>query len=87
MVGVDRTTAPTAVTNSRGEFAFVDVEPGRYGLMLDTIQAILLLNDPADGGNFLVEVSGGEIEDIGEIAIHCPIYKPFSARVMRLCRR
>lgn len=72
MAQMDRGTSPKALTNGLGQFAFVDVPPERYGLMLDTIQGTLLLNDPATGGDFVVEVAGGQTIELGELAYPLP---------------
>ncbi len=72
MAQMDRATSPKALTNGLGQFAFVDVPPERYGLMLDTIQGTLLLNDPATGGDFVVEVAGGQTIELGELAYPLP---------------
>lgn len=72
MVGVDKATAPRAVLNSRGEFAFADVPPGRYGLMYDNLEGTVLLNDPETSGDFIIEVVGGQSQDLGELAYPFP---------------
>jgi hypothetical protein len=66
LVEVDRLTAPNAVLNANGEFAFVDVAPGRYGVMLDTVQGPQLLTDPVTGVSMVVEAVAGQVVDIGE---------------------
>lgn len=74
MVAVDKNTAPQSGFNIFGEFAFVDVPPGRYGLMLDVLQGTILLNDPsgANDGDLIIEVVGGETIDVGELAYPLP---------------
>jgi hypothetical protein len=52
--------------NANGEFAFVDVAPGRYGVMLDTVQGPQLLTDPVTGVSMVVEAVAGQVVDIGE---------------------
>jgi hypothetical protein len=68
MVQLDRAVAPKTVTNGLGQFVFTDVPPGRYALMLDSTQGALLLNDPASGGDFIIEVAGGQVKELGELA-------------------
>lgn len=72
MAQMDRGSSPRAVTNGLGQFAFIDVPPERYGLMLDTIQGTLLLNDPEDGSDFVIDVTGGETAELGELAYALP---------------
>lgn len=72
MVQMDRSTSPQAVTNGLGQFAFVDVAPERYGLMLDAIEGTVLLNNPEDGSDFVIEVVGGQTTDLGELAYPLP---------------
>ncbi|NJM05094.1 hypothetical protein HC891_00960 [Candidatus Gracilibacteria bacterium] len=66
LVEIDRLTAPNAVINADGEFAFIDITPGSYGVMIDTVQGPQLLNDPETGVSMVVEVVAGQIVDIGE---------------------
>jgi hypothetical protein len=74
IVAVDKTAAPQTGFNIFGEFAFVDVPPGRYGLMLDVIQGTVLLNDPsgANDGDLVIEVVGGDTINLGELAYPLP---------------
>jgi hypothetical protein len=72
MVALDRTTAPAAITNGLGQFAFADVPPGRYGLMLQSLEGALLLNNPDDGGDMVIEVAGGQTVEMGELAYPLP---------------
>lgn len=67
LVSVDRDSSPKAQPDGAGNFAFVDVPPGRYGLMVDTPRGAVLLNNPGDGGNFIVEVTGGQLLELGEL--------------------
>ncbi len=72
MAQTDPATSPKAITNGLGQFAFVDVPPERYGLMINTIQGTLLLNDPEDGSDFVIEVTGGQTTDLGELVYPLP---------------
>lgn len=72
MVGVDKSTDPVAALNSRGEFVFVDVPVGRYGLMYDNLEGMLLLNNPETSDDFIIEVAGGQKQDLGELAYPLP---------------
>jgi hypothetical protein len=73
LVELDRGTAPKAQLNALGEFVFVDVPPGRYGLMLDLVRGAALLNDPDDGTDLIVEIQGGQVLDLGEMAYPLPV--------------
>jgi hypothetical protein len=33
---------------------------------------VLLLNDPESGGDFIIEVTGGEVVDLGDLAYPLP---------------
>lgn len=72
MVGVDKLNAPHTPLNSRGEFVFVDVPAGRYGLMYDNLEGMLLLHDPATSGDLIVEVVGGQVRELGELSYPLP---------------
>jgi hypothetical protein len=72
MVQLDRLNGPSTVTNSLGQFLFTDLPPERYGLWFDAIEGVLLLNDPESGGDFIIEVTGGEVVDLGDLAYPLP---------------
>ncbi len=73
LVQLDRGTAPRAQLNALGEFVFVDVPAGRYGLMLDMVRGAVLLNDPDDGSDLIIEIQGGQVIDLGEMAYPLPV--------------
>lgn len=72
MVALDRNVAPTTVTNGLGQFVFADVPPGRYGLMLQAFEGPLLLNNPQDATDMLIEVTGGQVVEMGDLAYPLP---------------
>lgn len=72
MVELNAEIAPKAQTNGLGQFVFTDVEPGRYGLMLQTLRGSVLLNNPSDGSRMVLEISGGKIVDLGEMSYELP---------------
>lgn len=73
VVEVNPSGSPKSIINGLGQFVFADVPPGRYGLLLETgAKGQLLLNDPQSGGNFIIEVTGGDTRDLGELAYALP---------------
>jgi hypothetical protein len=62
-----RTDSPRTVSGAQGEFKFINVEPGKYGLVIDTVTDSFLLGNPADGGNLLALVESGVEFDFGEL--------------------
>ena len=67
MVSTDKAAAPSTVVQAAGQFAFTDVPPGPYALVLDLIASTIILRDPIDGQDLLFEVRGGEITDLGDL--------------------
>lgn len=72
LVGASRDTSPFAQTDLEGNFTFVNVPPGRYGLMLDTPDGLVLLNDPKTGGDMIVEVMAGKTSQMGRMEFDLP---------------
>jgi hypothetical protein len=68
LVELDPTTAPRAQVDAQGTFVFIDVPPGKYGLFLNTPGGALLLNQPTDGSALVVDASGGQTIDLGELS-------------------
>ena len=67
LVELSKETAPKTMTDGQGRFVFTNIPAGRYGLMLDTPIGTLLLNHPDNGGDLIVEVTGGKVLDLGEL--------------------
>lgn len=67
LAGLDKAIAPKAITDSTGAFAFTDVPPGTYALILDTPLSSFVLHQPGTGEAMLIEVKGGEVKDLGEL--------------------
>ncbi|MHB0923867.1 MAG: hypothetical protein ACYC3H_07885 [Bellilinea sp.] len=62
---LDRSVAPTSLSNNEGKFNFLNVPPGRYGLMLyEGVNSYLLL-DPSNGEAILISVDADEEIDLG----------------------
>ena len=62
-----RDQAPHALTNEKGEFAFVNVPPNTYALIYDLATKSVLLLDPADNTQIKVLVEAGKSIDFGEL--------------------
>jgi len=63
----DRSNSPRAYTNGEGQFVFSNIQPGRYGLILDTVLSSFLLFEPDGENPLLIEVKAGELVELGEI--------------------
>ncbi|MFN2157810.1 MAG: hypothetical protein ACK2UX_21470, partial [Anaerolineae bacterium] len=63
-----RATAPCTQTGQDGSFLLADVPVGRYALFLDLITNAVMLRQPSQGEDLLVDVQGGSITDLGTLA-------------------
>lgn len=63
----DRLSSPTTVTDESGQFAFSEIEPGRYTLILDTIINSYLLFEPGKTEALIITVEAGKVTDIGTL--------------------
>lgn len=73
LVGLDKTKAPHAIVDAQGNFVFTNVQPGRYGFMADTPRGVILLNNPSNGGDFIIVADGGKVKDLGELKYDIPL--------------
>lgn len=64
LAALDKQAAPVTQSNGTGQFIFEDVPLGEYTLILDLIASTFVLNQP-QGGDFIIQVGGGEITDLG----------------------
>ena len=64
--------SPHTMTDESGNFAFLDLEPGTYALILWTPVNSLVINDPETGKGLLVTVEAGAIIELGEITVNLP---------------
>lgn len=64
---LDRLSNPRATTDNGGNFSFYNVPPGRYGLVFDQVPQSFLLNRPPKGDSLVIEVTAGEVTDVGRL--------------------
>ncbi len=62
MVRFDRTTSLRTVTNELGEFSFINITPGDYGLLLDVLIEPYLLLHPSGDSMIVTIVSNEQID-------------------------
>lgn len=65
LASLNKQLAPTTQTSQVGQFIFTDIPVGQYALVYDLITATFVLNNPVDGGDLIVEVTNGDIIDLG----------------------
>ena len=56
----DRVNSPRAFTDEEGQFVFADINPGKYGLVLDTVLSSYLLHLPQEEIPLVISVEAGE---------------------------
>ncbi len=70
LIELDEKTAPRAIINrSTGEFIFLNVEPGKYGLVAWEPMSSLLVKDPQTGYTLFVTLIADQVIDIGTLLI------------------
>lgn len=67
VAGLDRMKAPTTDTSTNGKFTFINVNPGRYALILDVVTNQYMMNYPNEDTPIIIEVSTGEQVDLGDL--------------------
>jgi len=70
LAGVDEEQAPFAWTDTEGQFAFRDVEPGHYALIIKHPLSLILAHDELTARDIVVEVTADQIQDIGSIQVN-----------------
>lgn len=60
----DRINSPRAFTNETGQFVFSNIEPGKYGLVLDTVISAYLLHKPQEETALIIAVEAGQQTDV-----------------------
>ncbi len=65
MAGLDKVKAPKAYTDAAGRFVILDVPAGSYGVIYETPTRTLLLKQPGTSEDWVIEVKGGQVLDLG----------------------
>jgi hypothetical protein len=70
LLELDTEVAPRAqMDRGTGRFVFVDVEPGRYGLIAWEPMNSAPVNDQETGETLFIELTAGEVKDVGALEI------------------
>jgi hypothetical protein len=67
VTGLDRATAPLAVTDEQGYMSFANLAPGEYALIIDNVTQGWLLPETTGKGAISVKVEAGKLVDLGEL--------------------
>ncbi len=67
IVRVNEDNAPLAVTDLEGDFIFVNIEPGWYGLVIKHPLSLLMATDVITGDDIVFELKSGDKLDLGKI--------------------
>lgn len=67
VAGMDRSKSPITETDSQGMFAFINVEEGKYALILDVVTNQYMINYPDENTPIIVEVVPGKQVDLGDL--------------------
>jgi len=67
VAGLDRVNSPSTVTDQNGSFAFINVEAGRYALILDIVSNQFLLNYPDNDQPIIIVVEKGKEVSLGDL--------------------
>jgi len=65
-------SSPSTMTDKHGYFAFLDVEPGTYAMVIWTPAKSWVVCNPETKLDILVTVEAGAITELGEVAIDLP---------------
>ena len=64
--------SPHTMTDESGSFAFLDLEPGTFALILWTPVDSIVVDEPETGNGLMVMVEAGVITELGEITVNLP---------------
>lgn len=72
MVSLSRGSAPTTITDGEGRFAFSDVPPDGYALVVELRNQLMLVHDIESGQDTVIDAVADQIVDIGQVTIESP---------------
>lgn len=64
---LDRPTSPRTRTDEQGNFTFVNVKAGTYGLVVDTVLESYVLLQPGTENQIRLQVTVGQTTDLGNL--------------------
>jgi hypothetical protein len=65
----ERNSLRASINRGTGEFVFLDVTPGRYGLIAWEPQNSFPVEDPDTGETLFVELPADEVVDVGSLPV------------------
>jgi hypothetical protein len=69
--------SPFAVTDTEGNFRFINVPANRYGLVIEDVNQSFILLSPKDGSELVAEVNDQQVLDLGKLDYaDLPIHQP-----------
>lgn len=68
LTSLDKNNAPKASIDTKGNFVFTNVKPGKYALLVDLVTSIFILTD-TDGKYRIFSLEEGQKIDVGNINI------------------
>ncbi len=72
VVNFNRDISIPAVPDRQGNFTFVNVPPGRYGLVYDAIGTSFLMTVPGKQETLIITVNGNETVNLGQLNYEAP---------------
>lgn len=68
LLELDESQAPRALINrNTGEFAFINVAPGKYGIIAWEPMSSAPISDPMSKETLFIELRAGQVADLGEL--------------------
>ncbi len=65
--GYDRAGSPRTTLQADGSFRFVNVQPGRYSIVMDLVRQAYMLKNPKDQTDLIADVKAGGTADLGTL--------------------
>ena len=69
LIGFSEQSNPKAVIAKDGSFLFINVPPGKYGLVMTNLLSTSLIENPETGESLIISVDAGELIDLGELFV------------------